>query len=47
MRKMVKAVHFEPGAEIMEDVDQVSEPAIRSRLRTAASTNKAQADKGQ
>jgi len=29
---MVKAVHFEAGTEILDDVDQGSEPAIRPRL---------------
>lgn len=42
MRKMVKAVHFESGAEMMEEEDQGGEPSIRPRVGTGTSKNEAQ-----
>jgi len=47
MRKMVKAVHFEPGIDQLDKVDQESEPAIRPRLGIDLSEDEAQTEKGE
>ena len=44
---MVKSVHFEPGVENLDEVDQGSEPAIRPRLGTDTSESEAQTEEGE
>jgi len=44
MRKTVKAVHFEAGADKLDEVDHGSEQAIRPRLGRAAEKNEAQTE---
>jgi len=42
---MVKAVHFEPGTENLNEVDQVSEPSIRPRVGIDSGEDEAKTEK--